>query len=487
MSFRASISIFVEDVFFKWIGRASVHKLVDVHFSPMLGFGLTSKCDAEVGTVLLSVPPNLWQPFSARYSKEFVTTHSPDFHARVVQLSQHEFRSSTLQQRENFINSICMAKTIMNEVKNGSPYPSFLREISARRVLPHPLQMDAKRYLRFLNGTTVRRAIDVRRRFWDNIAMKLFDPDSREEFKWALGIILSRALSDIGNGLPFTLVPILDFANHSAMENAEHMFDATSGTFHLVAAKSIKLGEGVQISYGKHRDSAALMALYGFYDEKHSLNDALIVPLVMPPELQQRLPISNQKLASSGKFKIAVEFLLGLDRVGWENLEKTLQKLKIGGLQLPENRGDDFIPVVRNNFQNAFETHLLIPARQALSALTRNDPKSQESDAVSLVLFSIHQAIYPLCDIACKPFTASFTERDLIDLAEETLFELTRIAETNTWDGSSEARPQVDSESESLSVQERQWRRSCSILRHRELEALLILRQCCRAYLAALT
>lgn len=118
-----------------------------------------------------------------------------------------------------------------------------------------------------LRGSSTYRSIALRRKIYNYIADSLFGNGHRMgiEFKWAVGVVLSRALSS--SDMPLTFVPVLDLCNHSFFDqNAEHRYNKNTMEFSLVTTKAVNIGEELFINYGEGRDSASFMSLYGFYD-----------------------------------------------------------------------------------------------------------------------------------------------------------------------------------------------------------------------------
>jgi hypothetical protein len=152
-----------------------------------------------------------------------------------------------------------------------------------KTTLPHPLLMRESEIDTYLVGTRTHRSIRLRRKMFHHLGDQLFGPEPsdsnfnfnsdpssaggnrmRRSFLWAMGIVQSRAISSSTPGptMPFSLVPGIDFANHSSgKENAVHSYNEKKLEFHLVASKRIEAGE-VRYSYTSLMPSQTVSLLF---------------------------------------------------------------------------------------------------------------------------------------------------------------------------------------------------------------------------------
>eukprot|EP00854_Cymbomonas_tetramitiformis_P020091 gene20091-24051_t len=77
--------------------------------------------------------------------------------------------------------------------------------------------------------------------------------------------------------MPFTLVPIFDFLNHSNAPSALHRFNADSGMFEVVAIRPIAEGEQVSTSYSMLSNDK-LLYKYGFTIPDNPYNTVALRP-----------------------------------------------------------------------------------------------------------------------------------------------------------------------------------------------------------------
>lgn len=300
-----------------------------------------------------------------------------------------------------------------------------------------------------------RRAIDTRRKMWHRIADSLSSTISRDEFLWAMGIILSRALSDPFDAFPFALIPALDFANHSyARANAEHSF-TSKRAFELVACQDIEYDEEVCISYGQNRDSASLMALYGFYDVNNSANDVVRLPVFRDPAKD-----SDNKIVQLCTITISAKTVLQVFDLSWVELENVL--LQNGTSSSLQELRQEVIRVFRDLFGKA----LLEPVRAIVGKT------ASEVSVINALLFSIDIAISAFNDGTHEIQSTS----DLLQVAQKWKQAALQLTEID----------KIDIEMKShVSEHELAWRRSCGMIVFKELDSLLSLRQFCATYRAA--
>eukprot|EP00793_Prasinoderma_coloniale_P005219 PRCOL_00000980-RA len=101
---------------------------------------------------------------------------------------------------------------------------------------------------------------------------------SLEDFAWAVGVIESRAVASAGGG-PLAMIPIAEYANHSAAPSCELAMGAAgddgagedveaAGAYDLRALRDIEEGEELTIAYASdgQRSSSRMLRVYGFAD-----------------------------------------------------------------------------------------------------------------------------------------------------------------------------------------------------------------------------
>jgi hypothetical protein len=200
---------------------------------------------------------------------------------------------NSLEQQDNLVKSSCLATKLIidSQEKLREPYIEFLNQATFPEtpyLRPHPLLMEGEDFGNMnglLRGSRTYRSIALRRKIYNYIADSLFGTGHRMtiEFKWAVGVVLSRALSS--SEMPLTFVPVLDLCNHSFIgQNADHRYNKNAMEFSLVTTKVVKAGEELLINYGQGRDTPSFMSLYGFYDPDNK-NDN--ITLNMKTKLKQ--------------------------------------------------------------------------------------------------------------------------------------------------------------------------------------------------------
>eukprot|EP01041_Mallomonas_annulata_P000358 gene358-655_t len=298
-----------ESIFFEWISPTLSDNVTCV-MSYKGGHGLQASGVILKNAVLASVSSSVWEPYSALRAVREVSINNPIAFSNLLGIS----RKYSPQQAENLVKSVSLAFNLISDKNKDFPYIQFLRQSSFpsnTKAIPHPLQM-SDGYIALLGDCSLaNKAIKSRQHFYGTIVDAILGPNYKDKaaFTWAMGTVLSRALS--GNSFPFTLVPGLDLANHSPQPNSKHEYDSTSGLFTLTATKDIAEGEEICISYGTQRDNISMIALYGFMDPDNN-NDVLIVPLQLHSKDSKGLNNTSQPSVGTVPVPINLTTLLNL-------------------------------------------------------------------------------------------------------------------------------------------------------------------------------
>ena len=247
------------------------------------GYGIRATRDLQKAQTVVRVPAAGWLEFSADRAVNEARRSNPQFYELLNNLSSRLMPNSP-EQSNNLLSSACLATKLIIDKREAlrHPYIEFLNQTTSAgdpSILPHTLSMsatEARGIDGLLNGSTSYRAIMKRRELYNYIGESIFGQGNEmvAEFKWGMGIVLSRAVSSFATGMPLTLVPILDLTNHSRNHNASHDYNKSTGEFSIITTDNIRSGDEVFINYGTGRDTASFMSLYGFHDEGNS-NDQL--------------------------------------------------------------------------------------------------------------------------------------------------------------------------------------------------------------------
>jgi hypothetical protein len=314
--------MFVEQLL-RWHNRLPHGPLFDrriEYFQSVGGFGIRAIRNILEPCQIIRVPLAGWHEFSADESVKEAKRCNPHFYQTVCNVSTALIPNS-VEQRDNLIKSSCLATKLIldrNTKYKRSPYIEFLCQATypgTKSLLPHPLVMadDLSDPDGLLIGSNSRREILKRREMYHYIAESLFGKgnDMIPEFKWAMGIILSRAVSNTATGMPLTLVPVIDLVNHGNEGfNAEHNFDIKSREFSLSTTAVVFEGDEIFINYGEGRDTASFMSIYGF-NGKGNQNDHLRFQLT--PNSLQISSSSHSEVNSDIKKEESMLSVQGLD------------------------------------------------------------------------------------------------------------------------------------------------------------------------------
>ena len=434
---------------------------VGAHFSDLLrigqsptgGRGLFASAAIPAGQLLISLPPAVWLPYSGMNAvREFKTANQQVFRGLetlAAQLSPNK--------QDALVESTSLAMVLLLERGEGQqseqhPYSELLVHPGEHPLVIRDTEADA-----LLTGSSVHRAITMRRQLYTAVAETIFgtaatddatNNQGKESFLWGMSQVLSRALSGGPDSMPLTLLPGIDLVNHSATQhNAAVRFDAASATFSLATTHDVAKDDEVLISYGSGRDTASFMAVYGFF-EKNNPNDVLKLPLA--PNKEATLPLALLLSLEHGADGFAALEVTGATATG------NIPADKVAELQ---RHADVVIASVKKGLGDA----LLAPARGVVrqgSALAAGG--SAEDGAIATLALK-------RCDDALAAFLPAAQpqqqQQSPVAPAEARLQFLLKEAATGAT----------------------QWRRHCAVAASLELDGLLRLRATCHAYHVALS
>lgn len=132
---------------------------LNVRYNSAIGYSLQSKRNIKRGSVILSIPESVWQPYSADYALMKFRVSDYGLLDRVNFICANQLMIKSPKQQDSFLKSICLACHLVDMKNEGHVYPSFLFNayfptgINNNRT--HPLLMDEGR-LSLLHGTSVR-------------------------------------------------------------------------------------------------------------------------------------------------------------------------------------------------------------------------------------------------------------------------------------------------------------------------------------------
>jgi len=241
--------------------------------------------------IILSVPAGSWLPYSSNFASMEATRNSPQFIGAVENLVS-KFKAVNSKTAESggswqkLEASIHLAVKLMLDCDDDNAYMNaLLAQTKEPAYVPLPITLKTSPAFSFLEGTSALKAVKERQLMYSYFADQLFGAGSPRSarFAWVMSQVLSRALSSPANrsaggaptpeseSIPFTLVPMLDFVNHSASPNAKYEYCGRQHQFTLYPLRQIGEDEEITISYGEQRSNASFFALYGFIDKDSSI------------------------------------------------------------------------------------------------------------------------------------------------------------------------------------------------------------------------
>eukprot|EP01038_Epipyxis_sp_PR26KG_P013171 gene13171-17647_t len=250
------------------------------------GYSLTAIEPIKSRDMFLTIPSVIWKPFSGA---EMIKNLNKDLFASISKVASSKLPNNS-KSRNRLIESIVMAiSLVIPTFIDQSTFRGLYSDLIRSEMPIHPLMMSNEEYLNCLVGSQLHRNIILRQKFYDNIVSLIINQLEEEdkiliknEFKRGVGTLLSRAIShdsDKSSTVPYTLVPILDFANHDNYNfNAIFCFNKETESFTLQAIRDIKENEEIFINYGQ-TNSLTFMQLYGFVadvDNPHEISNLSI-------------------------------------------------------------------------------------------------------------------------------------------------------------------------------------------------------------------
>lgn len=262
---------------------------ISLQHLPHIGYDFVADRDIPVRTSVLSVPKEIWQQYSAKNAKLILQKDFRWLHDKIEHLVyiNEPKRTDATVAFENFVH---LALYLMHKVNTGASdeYLSFLLKHTFpdnKEAIPHPLLMDLdsqiEAYLPALEVSEPNH-VAIRRKFYTDFFITLLstdaddfltrnrfvDPDQRdplEQFLWAMSIIISRSLLSAKDVTATTLVPYLDFTNHSSQAaNCVPIIDPITNAFNLVTTRPVQRKESLRSHYGPSLSTNAFLLQYGF-------------------------------------------------------------------------------------------------------------------------------------------------------------------------------------------------------------------------------
>jgi len=229
------------------------------------GQGVVALRDVKAGDTLLKVPLEKWYPMSAGNAYDTYNLSRPDFCERLIQYSKK--LDTPVIGKPLFVGSVLMMVQLLDLVDNSvgdvrDHVDSIPRNIDVPIFWP---SLDSVR------GLPIERAILEQRQLilstYSNVVEPEFEHISAPKFAWAWTVLLSRAISNSKEQMPFSIAPVLDFFNHESNRSApgfcHHWFDHQKKEFVVSALNDVEADSQLFISYGA-LNNADLLRLYGF-------------------------------------------------------------------------------------------------------------------------------------------------------------------------------------------------------------------------------
>lgn len=338
-------------VWAKSFSEFQVSPSVSVRSLPQTGFDFVANSEIAPNTSILSVPKEVWRPYSAETARSALSKEHPELFSGILALAQawksfpimdpetDKLASYRIHNNlEKFAYDICLALHLMQRLNQGQdPYLTLLSEKSypsSVNAMPHPLLLDPsvqKQYLEQTHLNLMNVAVPKFFKVFFSLLLRgegqqyltqhqfiQADRDPIQQFLWAMSIVLSRSFAQGSKAVSpaISLVPYLDFVNHANHDsvNCTLHFDPDKETFHLRTTRSILAQESLRINYGSQISTEEFLwrygIVYGTSDHPSQLNKNDILTLTLPQvcvfedkEVEQVIPPTIQGVLTFSKIK----------------------------------------------------------------------------------------------------------------------------------------------------------------------------------------
>ena len=234
------------------------------------GLGIFAINAIKKDTEILRIPLSLYAPYSASAAISNARSNK-DIYNCITQFvsSRSSIKNITKIDDNRLMQVFCTSlNLVILWLHDNDEYARLLHSFIDNDDFTHPLLFNNQNDIRLkvLKRTYADYKINLQRELCFDFCKEVLGEsnDMSWSFMKAMSFVSSRALS--GDEFPFTLCPVMDFANHGENDkvNTTHSFDNKDGSIVLKTIKDVAEEEELLISYGSNRDAASFLTLYGF-------------------------------------------------------------------------------------------------------------------------------------------------------------------------------------------------------------------------------
>lgn len=207
------------------------------------GRGLFASEAIATGDVVIAVPTDTWRPLSAEAARD----KAPASVIEALDAVDGRVGAGGQLARAMLCTLNVLADADSAYVSSLPPAPSV------------PVLWDETRCAA-LEASPLRAKAGATRRLWTACHASLQLKLELEPFLGLVALVRSRAYA---KRPVFTMVPVIEMANHAAQPNCDLRFDEAQGAFELVALADVAAGAELTVAYGP-LSNADLLDAYGF-------------------------------------------------------------------------------------------------------------------------------------------------------------------------------------------------------------------------------
>eukprot|EP00516_Mucochytrium_quahogii_P005896 CAMPEP_0203747048 /NCGR_PEP_ID=MMETSP0098-20131031/2299_1 /ASSEMBLY_ACC=CAM_ASM_000208 /TAXON_ID=96639 /ORGANISM=" , Strain NY0313808BC1" /LENGTH=366 /DNA_ID=CAMNT_0050635349 /DNA_START=1224 /DNA_END=2324 /DNA_ORIENTATION=- len=248
-----------------------------------MGMGVYATQAIPAGQVVLKIPLELWYPMSAGCAWTRLNDEEPKLCEDLIEFAK--VNSRTNKTRSLLVGSASLIVHLLRELANkeaiATPHLDMIP-----KTLHVPLFWSDDKLAR-LQASPIVNKVERRRKLVYELYSQVIGPNAGSaitppNFAWGWSLILSRAISNMKDQMPFAVVPMLDFFNHASEGEKQsgfctHWFDHEEKAFMVQTLQAVEADDQLFISYGDLGNSE-LLRLYGFCLDKNPWNRVRVVP-----------------------------------------------------------------------------------------------------------------------------------------------------------------------------------------------------------------
>mmetsp|Transcript_6245 Transcript_6245/g.11102 ORF Transcript_6245/g.11102 Transcript_6245/m.11102 type:complete len:383 (-) Transcript_6245:462-1610(-) len=244
------------------------------------GLGVFAAAPLKAGEPVVKIGKELWKPLSADEAWGRVRDKLPEVQNSLIRFTSEApmMQGANSQAKVMLVGSVSFILHLLNELDKGEGSEAWYHVSMIPSSLDVPLFWGPEKIAE-LQASPLASRITEQRTLVSAVYAQVVQPNmgstvSSSNFAWAWSLLLSRAISNVSQNLPFCVPPLLDMFNHRFLASSpllkannsgycDHIFDPESASFAVIPRFDVEAGQELHISYGA-ASNATLLRKYGF-------------------------------------------------------------------------------------------------------------------------------------------------------------------------------------------------------------------------------